>query len=330
MEELFKISEEVLEGKRDFSELLNFPESLQERRPVENPLKRSALIVSGDRIDHVKKALLRPADVVIFNVEDGVSEDRKEFARWFLRKFLINTPFDGSKEVVLRINPVDSKHFWEDITVLLPVVPHAVRLSKVKGPEDVLTLDSIITAFELSKGIERNFIKIQLSIETPEAVNKLLDILSSSERINAVYLGILDLFSELSLSQRLSQGDLGRFIREKFVFESRSKGIHPIAPAFQDYENLKGFEDEAEKEREIGFSGKMCISVRQVEVANRVFSPSREEIEEAMEIVEVYEGALKEGKGGVPYKGKFIDQPIYKGALNLLRYAGISGEGFPK
>ena len=320
MEELFNLAEEILEGKRELEELSQFPEKPSERKPVENPFKRSALIVSGDRLRHVKKALLRPADIIIFNVEDGVSDENKPFARLFLRKFLANTPLDGSKEVVIRINPIDSPFFWEDITTLLPSVPHAVRLSKVKSPEDVYSLDSIITAFELSRGIERGFIKIQLSIETPEAISKLPEILSASERINAVYLGILDLFSELSLPQKLSSGELGRFVRSRFVLESRARGIHPIAPANQDYEDLKGFEEEAKKERELGFSGKMCISVKQVEIANRVFSPTEEEIREAREIVEVYERAMREGKGGITYKGRFIDQPIYRGALNTLRY----------
>jgi citrate lyase subunit beta/citryl-CoA lyase len=64
----------------------------------------------------------------------------------------------------------------------------------------------------------------------------------------------------------------------------------------------------------------MCISVKQVKVANEVFSPTEEEIEEARKIVELYERALKEGKGGVTYKGKFIDQPIYRDALNILRF----------
>ncbi len=320
LDELFDTAERVLEGKESVEKLKEFPEGKPVRKVVENPFKRSALIVSGDRVKHLRKVLSRPADVIIFNVEDGVSDEKKPFARLLIRKLLLNTDFDGSKEIVVRINPIDSRFFYDDLTELLPALPHGIRLSKVRSPEDVVALDRLISAFETARGIEKGFIKIQLSIETPEAVERLTEILSASERINAVYLGILDLFGELSLPQKFQSGKLGEFVRESFVFHSRSRGVYPIAPAYQDYKDLEGFEEEAKAEREMGFAGKMCISVKQVDVANRVFSPAEEEIEEAREIVRVYEEALKEGKGGVAYKGKFIDQPIYKSALNTLRF----------
>lgn len=321
MEELFNIAEAVLEGKESIDKLKEFPEKKPERKKVENPFKRSALIVSGDRVKHLRKVFMRPADVIIFNVEDGVADSRKPFARLLIRKLLLNTELDGSKEVVIRINPIDSPHFYDDITELLPAVPHAVRLSKVRSSVEVAALDKIISAFELSKGLEKGFIKIQLSVETPQAVEGLSEILSVSERINAVYLGILDLFAELSLPQKYQSEKLGKFVRSSFVFTSRAHGVYPIAPAYQDYKDLEGFEREAQLEKEMGFAGKMCISVSQVEVSNRVFSPSQEEVEEARNIVELYEKAHLEGKGGITYNGKFIDQPIYRDALNILHFS---------
>lgn len=320
VEELFKVSQEVLEGKRSFKELLDFPEGKPERREVQNPFKRSALIVSADRLEHVRKALSREADVIIFNLEDGVSDTKKEFGRIFLRKFLLNTPLLGEKEVVVRVNPIDSPYFFEDVYQVLPALPHAIRISKVRSPEDVVTLDRLISSFERSRGVEEGFIRIQLSIETPQAISNLKEILSASERIDAAYLGILDLFAELGVSQKFQGERLGSYLREKFSLECRLAGVCPIGPAYQDYQDLEGFKREAEFERELGFCGKMAISVRQSKIALEVFSPSEEEVEEAKEIVELYERALKEGKGGITYKGKFIDQPIYKDALNTLRF----------
>jgi len=321
VEELFKLGEEILEGKRGLEELSAYPEEVKERRPVKNPFKRAALIVSADRLNHVKKALSREADVVIFNLEDGVSSKRKPFARLFLRKFLANTPLTGEKEVIVRVNPMDSPYFWEDITQILPALPHGIRLSKVKTPKEVAALDSLITAFEKGKNVPEGFIKIQLSIESPEAVVNLPEILKASKRINAAYLGILDLFAGLNVSQRLTGGRLGDYVRERFALECRAFGIHPIAPAYQEYKDIEGFKEEALKEREMGFSGKMAISVTQARLAMELFSPPKEEIEEAKEIVELYEEALKEGIGGITFKGKFIDEPIYKDALNKLRFS---------
>jgi citrate lyase subunit beta/citryl-CoA lyase len=322
-ERLFEIAEKILEEKEELSTLKKFPESSLERKPFENPFRRSALIVSGDGPKHLKKVFQREADVIIFNVEDGVAESNKRFARLLLRKFLKNVPFDGSKEVVIRINPLNSEFFWEDILELLPVIPHAVRLSKVERPEDVIVLDGIIKTYERSAGLPESSIKIQLSIETGKAVERLSEILSASKRINAAYLGILDLFADLGLSQELVKtSPLATFLKSKFVSTCRAFGVAPVAPAYQDYEDLEGFKKEAEKEKELGFVGKMCISVKQVGIANKVFSPSKEEIEEAKKIVELYERALNEGKGGITYSGKFIDQPIYRDALNKLKFLG--------
>jgi citrate lyase subunit beta/citryl-CoA lyase len=321
LESLFEVAEKVSEGKGELSELAGFPEGSLERKPLANPFRRSALIVSGDRPKHLKKVFQREADVIIFNVEDGVADSNKRFARLLLRKFLKNVPFDGSKEVVVRINPISSRFFWEDILELLPVVPHAVRLSKVEEPEDVVVLDGIISSYERSRGLEEGFIKIQLSVETGKAIERLSEVISASKRVNAAYLGILDLFADLGLPQGLlGSSPLSTYLKSRFVSTCRAFGVAPIAPAYQDYEDLDGFRREALAERELGFAGKMCISVRQVKVANEVFSPTKEEIEEARKIVELYERALKEGKGGVTYKGRFIDQPIYRDALNTLRF----------
>ncbi len=320
MEELLLLAQRVLDGEEPLDSLISYPETLRERREVENPFRRSALIVSADRVNHLKKALEREADVVIFNLEDGVSDERKPFARALLRKFLANTPLTGEKEVVVRINPMDSPHFWEDVTQILPALPHGIRLSKVSKPEEVVALDKLITAYERARGVRESFVKIHLSIETSGALLNLPKILKASGRVEAAYLGILDLFADLGLSQRLTSKRSGDFIREKFALECRACRVHPIGPAYQDYEDLEGFKEEALKEKELGFSGKMAISVRQSKVALEVFSPSKEEIEEAKEIVEVYQKALKEGKGGVTWKGKFVDQPIYRDALNILRF----------
>ncbi len=316
MEELFKLAE-----MEEWEAVESFPEKAPLRNEVENPFKRSALIISGDRPKHLKKVFQRDADILIFNVEDGVAPERKPVARLLLRKFLKNTPFDGSKEIVVRINPLDSSYAWEDLLQLLPTIPHAVRLSKVRSPKDVMVLDGIISIFEKSNGIEEGSIKIHLSIETRQAIDSLSEILSSSKRVAVAYLGILDLFADLKIPQSLTSQKLGHHVRELFVLKCKSHNVIPIAPAYQHYENLEGFREEAIAEKEIGFSGKMCISVRQVNVANEVFSPSEEEIETAKRIVETYEKALNKGDGGITVNGLFVDQPIYRNALNILKFS---------
>ncbi len=322
VDRLLELAERFLEGNATLEEIRKFPEFSPERVPFKGNLRRSALIVSADRPRHLRKVFLRPADVLVFNLEDGVAEKNKNFARLLLRKFLLNVPFDGSKEVVVRINPLDSSYSWEDIFEILPTLPHAVRLSKVKSQKDVVALDGALTAFEKAYNLPLGTIKIHLSIETASAFEFLEKILTSSSRVTVAYLGILDLFADLDISQDriYSSSPLSVHVKSKFVLTCRSLRVIPIAPVYQNHEDLEGFEKEAFEDKELGFEGKMCISVRQVKIANKVFSPSNKEIEETKEIVRLYEEALKEGKGGITYKGRFIDQPIYRDALNKLRF----------
>jgi citrate lyase subunit beta/citryl-CoA lyase len=78
--------------------------------------------------------------------------------------------------------------------------------------------------------------------------------------------------------------------------------------------------------RSLGFRGKYCIHPGQVEVVNRVFSPSAEEIKEANDIVRLLEKeGIAKGRAAIPVNGKMIDTPIYWQAKRLLAWAEAAG-----
>ena len=324
LEKFFETAEKAIENEN--IELLK-PFDIERtalREPVKKLFIRSAILVSGDRIKHLKKILERDVDIVIFNLEDGVADKNKPIARKILKIFLSNINSEN-KQIVVRINPIDSPFFFDDIYEILPAIPHAVRLSKVETAEDVITLDRIITSFEKRNNLKENTIKIHLSIETGKAVQNLPNILPSSKRVETAYLGILDLFSDLNLPQSsIKTSPTAKFLKALFVTTCRSYNVSPVAPAYQDYKDTEGFEKECIEDKLIGFNGKSCISIKQTEIANRIFSPSEEEIEKAKKIVKLYEKAKEEGKGGITFEGLFIDQPIYKDALNILKLSGNS------
>ncbi|SNR68276.1 HpcH/HpaI aldolase/citrate lyase family protein [Desulfurobacterium atlanticum] len=322
----FKIAEESL--KTGNPEILNTFEPKKEilREPVKKLFIRSAILVSGDKIKHLKKIVERDVDIIIFNLEDGVSDKNKPIARKILKIFLSNINPEN-KQIVVRLNPIDSSFFFDDICEILPAIPHGIRLSKVETPEDVIALDKIITAFEKKIGIRENTIKIHLSIETGKSIQNLKEILQSSKRIETAYLGILDLFSDLKLPQSaIKTSPTAKFLKANFVTTCRSYNVYPVAPAYQNYKDLEGFEKECMEDKIIGFSGKSCISIKQTEIANLIFSPSEEEIEKARKIVELYKKAEEKGEGGITFNGLFIDQPIYKDALNILKLSGTLNE----
>ena len=72
----------------------------------------------------------------------------------------------------------------------------------------------------------------------------------------------------------------------------------------------------------------MCIYPPQVEVANRVFSPTAEQLAKAKRIVAAFDKAELEGSASIQIDGHFIDYPIVEKARKVValaeRIAGAS------
>ena len=76
-----------------------------------------------------------------------------------------------------------------------------------------------------------------------------------------------------------------------------------------------------EAARSLGFRGKACVHPDQVEIVNRVFTPSDEELSQARRVVEAYEQAVEEGEGVTALDGEMIDLPVVERARHLLEEA---------
>jgi citrate lyase subunit beta/citryl-CoA lyase len=163
-------------------------------------------------------------------------------------------------------------------------------------------------------------IRIHLSIETADAL-KSLDELRVEERVDTVYLGILDLCADLRLPQSVMTLDnpTVHYLLSRFLLDAHIAGFYPVSFVYQEYKDLNTFKQWCQLEKSMGFSSKGCISPGQVELANLVFSPNPEEIERAKAIVRCFEEESAKGNTGFVHEEYgFIDEPIYRGALVVL------------
>ncbi len=272
-------------------------------------MNRSYLMVAGDKQKHLDKLSTLECDVAMINLEDGVHD--KQFAREILTKNFQDSllQFDNLKTVV-RVNSLD-ECAPEDISVINKLKPNAIRIPKVRDVQDV------IKALELiDDGIE-----VHLSIETKEALNN-LKALKIDSRVTTVYLGILDLMESLGLPQSLLTLDNPTidYILSKFLVDSKLVGFYPISFTYQDYKNTQEFTAWCEKVKKMGYTAKATISPTQVSIVNEVFAYDKAAIEKAFYIKEVFEQNKQKGTSGfVDEKYGFIDEPIYKDALLVLR-----------
>ncbi|HEX5711633.1 MAG TPA: CoA ester lyase [Sulfuricurvum sp.] len=269
---------------------------------------QSAMMISAHNLKHLLKIPTLNAQCLMLNLEDGVSTEQKPYARVLCALALARNPV-CDKKLVVRVNALDEGGL-EDIEYLNPFMPDAIRVPKIRSCEEVKR------ALEL---IDES-IEVHLSIETKEAWLA-LGTFALHPRIKVYYLGILDLFADLGLSQSLLTPDnpTAHYLLSHFLITSRASGVKPVSFVYQEYKNDAGLRSWLELEKEMGFDAKGCISPAQVELIHEIFGPSEAEIIRAKEIIRVFEEHRSRGISGFSdERYGFIDEPIYKGAKAVL------------
>ncbi len=270
---------------------------------------RSALMLSAHNIKHLSKIRSLEADCIVLNLEDGVAPSEKPFALVLCAIFLKELQ-KCDKKLVVRVNALDEGGY-EEITYLNQFMPDAIRVPKIKNQKEVRDILHL-----LNEGIE-----LHLSIETSEGWSN-LSTLALNKRVTAFYLGVLDLFADMGLSQALIEKNNPtlHYILTHFLVTSKALGVKPVSFAYQEYKDLEGFREWLELEKQMGYDAKMCISPSQVSLVNEAFVDEQKELERAQVIVKLFEMHQEEGITGFSDEiYGFIDEPIYKGALALLK-----------
>jgi citrate lyase subunit beta/citryl-CoA lyase len=277
-----------------------------QRVRYEPPYVRSALMLSAHRLRHLNRLDELEADLVILNLEDGVAPSQKPLALRLTGLFLASLERIRSKTVV-RVNPLEEGG-REEIAYLNDVGPDAIRIPKVGTPADV----------EEALELVDEGIALHLSIETKEAWQN-LSRLRLSPRVEACYLGVLDLLASMRLPQRIVHlhNPTMHAILAEFLLKCSVMGALPVSFVYQEYRDLEGFENWCLLEKRMGYHAKGCVSPAQVEIANRVFTPDEEELAWARRVVELFESDPDNSGFADPELG-FVDEPIYKNAKNLL------------
>lgn len=76
-----------------------------------------------------------------------------------------------------------------------------------------------------------------------------------------------------------------------------------------DFRNNDILQEEAEDGRRMGFTGKQVIHPDQIDLVNKLFSPSPEQILRAQRILALYDENLAKGRGAFDFEGTVVDLP---------------------
>lgn len=288
---------------------------------------RSMLFVPGNSMRMITKAATLAADAIILDLEDAVPLPDKVTARIMIRDSLKAIKSGGSY-ILVRVNALTTKLTAEDLRCVVEGLD-GIMLAKTEAKSDVVELDSMLEEIEKGRRLELGSLKIIPLIETAKGIINAYEISSASKRIIAVSFGAGDYYRDLGRSVSFLSPEETELLyaRSQLVNASRAVGIQAIdTPFFGLLTDMKGFMKETILALQLGFKGKLLIHPAQIEVANKMFSPSPDEAEYARRVVEAFEAAQARGLGAISLEGKMIDYMNYKQAKDLASFVEVIAE----
>jgi citrate lyase subunit beta/citryl-CoA lyase len=278
---------------------------------------RSLLFVPADSERKLEKAKTSPADALILDLEDSVARENRPHARGLVREIVESA---GSKPSVwIRINPVASAEYRDDLEAAVRARPAGVVVPKPDSPDTLRTLDADLLSLEQEHGIpERGIRVIPVASESPAAVLTLPHYANPPPRLAALTWGAEDLSAALgATTNRDETGEFAftyRMVRSLCLLAAKAAAVEAIETLHADFRDFKGLARIARTAQREGFTGMLAIHPDQVEVINAAFTPSLEDVEHARRVIAAFAG----GAGVASLDGKMLDQPHLKQAEHVL------------
>ena len=191
-------------------------------------------------------------------------------------------------------------------------------LPKVDFAEQVQAVAEFLTLEEKARGRPAG-IRLLPIVETALGVMNVREIALADDRVDALVFGAEDLAGDMG-AQRTPEG-WESSTASAVVTAAKAYRLQAIDMVYFDLNDLAGFEAECRSGRQMAYDGKMAIHPRQVEIAQRVFAPSPEEIERALRVIQAHEEAQAAGLGAFALDGRMVDMPVVRAAENTMRGA---------
>ncbi|KAG0093385.1 hypothetical protein BGZ92_005856 [Podila epicladia] len=292
----------------------------------EKRIRRSIFYVPGSDERKLKSSLSLAADCLVYDLEDGVAHNRKNIAREMVFDALEASEHRKAEKAV-RINAVGSGLEFDDLNVVLRSSRlQAIVIPKVQSAKDVQFVSQMVDS--VAPFITRKNVRIIASIESALGVMNLKEIATSDPRVDALVFAAEDYCADLGLT-RTREGTEMLYGRSAIVTAAHAYGLQAIDLVCMDYKNDDILREECEFGRRMGFLGKQAVHPRQLEIIQRSFLPTDQEIARAADISEGYKEHSKRGVGAFSYNGKVIDLPVVKWAEKILSRARQGGVIIP-
>jgi citrate lyase subunit beta/citryl-CoA lyase len=283
---------------------------------------RTALFVPGNRPDRVDKAVKTAADVIIIDLEDAVPYSQKKEMRPVVREKILEYQ---ERPVLVRINAVDTEFFQDDLNEMVIDGLACIMVPKVETAAQIEQINRGLLKVEEKKGMRPGSVSIIALIESALAVENLFQIVSQKtdpERLFTVAFGAADFALDMGF-EITKTGEELFYPRARIAVACRAAGVEPPldTPFMIDLKDPQALEEDILRACQLGFQGKLCIHPNQIDICNRLFSPTTEEIEFAQKVIQAFDEAEADGSAAIQLDGKFVDYPVVERARRILKIA---------
>ena len=303
-------------------------------------LNRCQLFGPGSRPEIFEKMAKSTADVVNLDLEDSVAPADKEKARLNVIQ-AVNDIDWKNKTVSVRINSLDTSFWYRDVIDLLENCSDrldSLTIPKAGCAADVYAVDALVSSVEKAAARSKR-VGFEILIESAAGIANVNDIASASGRIVSMALGAADFAASMGMvttgiggtqeGYYMNHGgqkywsNPWHWAQASLVAACRSNGILPVDGPYGDFNDRDGFLAEARRASTLGMIGKWAIHPKQIALANEVFTPSPDAIEEAREIIKAMNTAAENGEGVTVFNGRMIDIASIKQAEVLVKLANL-------
>jgi citrate lyase subunit beta/citryl-CoA lyase len=288
--------------------------------------RRSVLYMPGSNARALEKARELPADGLILDLEDAVAPEAKAAARDAVVK-AVRTGF-GDREVLVRMNGLDTRWWVEDLDAVAAARPDAVLVPKISDPGQLQDLAARIVDIGTDPRV-----RVWAMMETPLAMLNVGAIaaaaLDSETRLAGFVMGTNDLAKDTRARIVPGRAPMLPWLMS-CVAAARAYGLDILDGVYNDLGDAEGFVAECRQAGDLGFDGKTLIHPRQIEPCNAAFSPSTEEVVTARKMIAAFELPENKDKGVIQIDGRMVERLHAEMARRTVAIADAIEKARPK
>ncbi|KAJ5073264.1 putative lyase beta subunit [Anaeramoeba ignava] len=286
---------------------------------------RTLLYVPGDSKKKLQKSTQFKCDLIAFDLEDAVIPEQRSIARKNVLEIVSkksDIKFENPNQLIIRFNEVQKKEGKKDIEAFLrPEILSqnqfsGILLPKVENFEDIFLIEKKIK--ECKKKL-----KIYATFETAKGIVNIKEILESNgarhEMLRGLVFGAEDYSASIGCKRTPSGNEL-LFARSSIVLHAAAYGLESIDMVNIHFKDDSKLISESLDAVNLGFTGKSIIHPKQIQIVQNIFSPSKSEIDNAIELLRKFEA---NNKGVLDFHGISADVPVVKAAIRVLLRAQI-------